>query len=573
MTQDIFAYDDTIYVNHTTGFPSSYGLIKIDNEIITYTGKTTTSFTGCVRGFSGISEIESAGNPEFLTFSNTEAAEHSETSVVLNLNFIFLGKLYNKFKAHFLPGVENRQFAPGLSVENILTRAKDFYTTKGTDISLDILFKVLYGKEVSIVKPFDYTLSTSDADWVRADEVMVEAISGDPLNLKFSTLYQGNSTDFATNFTAFGAISNVEEVFLGTKRYHKILLSKEVGNKKFNINNKTKVTTVASGNNPSIVTVDSTIGFGNTGFFYFKDVSGTYTKAEFKSKSVNQFFECVGVTTSLKENDSIIGDNFVFGYEDNDNTRVCQMRVLGSVSGFSKGFENTKFFNAGDEVGVKHLGVKKKNNQRFNSWIHNNVSYVDISSVVQNTITTKGPHYLGINDTIDIREKISGKLLNSRLSVDTIQSPTKFSVTTTPGTIQSNIEYRIKKNLNYVDSRLGLDSLLCDIQNSYSDIDNNTYIAFSGYPSGGIASTDRSQVFTSSGINTSGIGISISNHGFLNGEKIFYEPLYTIYGTGTATTITSSTLGYVDSNGKVLTTGQIGIDTGIYYVKKVDEIL
>ena len=38
----------------TTGFPDSYGLLKIDNEIITYTSKTTTSFNGCVRGFSGI---------------------------------------------------------------------------------------------------------------------------------------------------------------------------------------------------------------------------------------------------------------------------------------------------------------------------------------------------------------------------------------------------------------------------------------------------------------------------------------------------------------------------------------
>ena len=54
-------FDDTTididmitYPEGTTGFPDSYGLLKIDDEIITYTGKTTTSFTGCVRGFSGI---------------------------------------------------------------------------------------------------------------------------------------------------------------------------------------------------------------------------------------------------------------------------------------------------------------------------------------------------------------------------------------------------------------------------------------------------------------------------------------------------------------------------------------
>ena len=43
-----YAYDDVINVNQTTGFPDKYGLLKIDNEIITYTGKTATSFTGCV---------------------------------------------------------------------------------------------------------------------------------------------------------------------------------------------------------------------------------------------------------------------------------------------------------------------------------------------------------------------------------------------------------------------------------------------------------------------------------------------------------------------------------------------
>ena len=72
----LYAYDDIINVNQTTGFPDKYGLLKIDNEIITYTGKTETSFTGCVRGFSGISAFETEGNPEFLTFSDTNASAH-----------------------------------------------------------------------------------------------------------------------------------------------------------------------------------------------------------------------------------------------------------------------------------------------------------------------------------------------------------------------------------------------------------------------------------------------------------------------------------------------------------------
>ena len=46
--------DETIEVTSTKGFPNQYGLLKIDDEIITYTGLTTNTFTGCIRGFSGI---------------------------------------------------------------------------------------------------------------------------------------------------------------------------------------------------------------------------------------------------------------------------------------------------------------------------------------------------------------------------------------------------------------------------------------------------------------------------------------------------------------------------------------
>ena len=121
------------------------------------------SFTGCARGFSGISKIETQGNPEELTFSKTNAAAHDLSTGVLNLNFEFLGQFYKKFKTNFLPGVENRKFATGLSIENILTRAKDFFISKGTDQSLDILFKVLFGKQISVNKPWDNTISASDA--------------------------------------------------------------------------------------------------------------------------------------------------------------------------------------------------------------------------------------------------------------------------------------------------------------------------------------------------------------------------------------------------------------------------
>ncbi len=366
--EEIFAYDDVINVNHTKGFPDSYGLLKIDNEIISYTGKTDTSFTGCIRGFSGISAIESAGNPEFLTFSDTVADGHAISSPVVNLSFIYLGQFYTKFKTHFLPGVEKRQFAFGLSIENILTRAKDFYAAKGTDTSLDILFKVLFGKPVTINKPFNSTIVASDAEWDKGDQVMVEALEGNPMNLKFSSLYQGDLDAYPVltkeNSTASGAISNVEEVFLENKTYFRISLSRETIDRgidplfenRFTINNKTKV--IGTNDTVDTVSVDSTVGFGDSGYFWYPDTSGTYQEVAYSSKSYNQFFGCVGLTTSIPQNTSIISSNFVYGYEDNDISKVCKMRISGGISGISTGFESTKFLNVGYTISASYVGEK-----------------------------------------------------------------------------------------------------------------------------------------------------------------------------------------------------------------------
>ena len=56
----------TITVDSTTGFPTT-GTIDIDSELITYTGLTGTTFTGCVRGVNG-----------------TTAASHLDNAIVTN---------------------------------------------------------------------------------------------------------------------------------------------------------------------------------------------------------------------------------------------------------------------------------------------------------------------------------------------------------------------------------------------------------------------------------------------------------------------------------------------------------
>ena len=540
LSSNILAFDDTIEVNTTIGFPSKYGLLKVNDEIITYTGITTNSFTGCIRGFSGISQIESENNPEFLTFSSTEASDHSNGSVVSNLSSLFVQEFFKKYKYQFLPGFENKNFVSGLSIENILTRAKDFYSSKGTDSSIKLLFKILYGKNVEIIKPFDNTITSSEAEWISVDEIVVESLYGDPINLKGFTLYQ-NSFDSPT---ASGVISNVENIYLKNKKYYKISFPKFTINGDILINNKTKVV----GNNSSIntITVDSTIGFENTGsFYYLNENSNTYEKVDYSSKSHNQFFDCVGLTLPLNENTSIIDENFVYGYENNDTNSICKMRVVGAISNISNGVEDTKYFSPDDQIGFKYPGEKTSlNNKRFSTWFHNNISFVETQSIdaATNTIITKSPHFLQKGNSVNIIEKLTNSTIVSSSVVSDVLNSTQFKIATniTTGLLTNNTDCYVKKNLNFVSNNLNLNYLLADIQNSFIDKDENTYVIFSGYPSySNLTTTNRSKSFSSS---VSG-AININSHGFITGDRIYLE--------------TSS-----DAS---------GISSGYYYIKKLND--
>ena len=539
LTEEITSFDEIINVSNTLGFPNSYGIFKIDNEIITYTGKTATSFTGCVRGFSAISALEKNGNPEFLTFSSTESDDHGSGAIISNLSHIFLLKFYEKFKANYLPGVENRNFMTGLSVENILSRAKDFYTSKGTDTALDILFQVLFGKSVTILKPFDNTITSSDAEWIVADQLMVEVLEGDPINLKQTVVFQ----ESFTTPTATGAVSNVEEIFLGSKKYHRISLSKGSMNGTFKVNNKTQVVGTAS--TTSVVTVDSTVGFTTENGFQYLSSSGSYVPVTYQSKSHNQFFG-TDANITLSEGTPIIDNVFIFGYENNDITKICKMRVMGSISNVSTNFEKTKFFREQDDIKLKYLGEKTDiNDKKFNTWFYNNVSYLDIvqpTAEASSNIETLDNHFLHSGDRVDILDRETKNVLFSNVEVSGTPSDTQFQIIGTTVGLQTN--YSIKKRLSFSSSNLNLGFLVSDIQNTFTDESDNTYVAFSGYPSdSAIQSTDRSVTFQSN--NVSDNKINIVGHQFLNGEKIYYQPQST-------------------------TSGISGIATGTYFVKVVD---
>ena len=141
---DISINDDIITIDMrqsptgTIGFPDTYGIIKIDDEIITYTSKTDTSFEGCVRGFCGITSYKDPTQEDTLVFNNTSAVVHTGSvyasdnsltsigSTVQNLSTLFLKEFLRKIKYQVLPGLEERKLTSNLNQNTFIKQSKDF---------------------------------------------------------------------------------------------------------------------------------------------------------------------------------------------------------------------------------------------------------------------------------------------------------------------------------------------------------------------------------------------------------------------------------------------------------------
>jgi len=130
LSSNIGITSTTISVKNTSGFPENYGLLKINDEIITYTGITTNSFTGCIRGFSGITSFRNPDIPEDLIFSTSIAEDHNTNDRVINLSSLFLDEFLKKLKRQYLPGIENRDLTLNLNDSEFIRHSKDFYTTR-----------------------------------------------------------------------------------------------------------------------------------------------------------------------------------------------------------------------------------------------------------------------------------------------------------------------------------------------------------------------------------------------------------------------------------------------------------
>ena len=213
---------ETIFVSNTQGFPDNFGLIKINDEVITYESKTDISFVNCTRGFSGITSFTNPSDSENLVFSSTTAQNHEKNTTVDNLSILFLDEFLKKTKKQFLYGFQ-KDLTSKLNQAQFVRQSKDFYSTRGTDESFKILFGALYGESVDIIRPIDNVISPSNANYRITRDLIVESIAGDPDDLLNKTLFQDS---FENISKAYAPVAAVEKISVGilTNTYYKLSL-------------------------------------------------------------------------------------------------------------------------------------------------------------------------------------------------------------------------------------------------------------------------------------------------------------------------------------------------------------
>lgn len=548
LTNNITYYDDEIEVESTASWPDRYGLLQIDGEIITYTSKDETHFYGAIRGFSGIESLQNNYGENELVFSRTESDSHNAQARVKNLSNLVYVEIWNKIKSQFLPGFENKKINEGVNKKLFLTRIKDFYDSKGSEESFKILFKALYGDtNLKVVRPSDYVIRPSSAEWSVTNNLIVEPISGDITKISGYPIVQDSPY-------AYGNVYLSTLISIDEQIYYEIQLSNDTKIGTFKACPTTKTILPAAAGSKTIF-VDSTIGFPNTGELY---IDGNYIA--YDGKNDNQFLNC-NIPFNVSKFISVYQNSFAYSFEDGDESRPVYMRISSVISNTSNIVEDSKYLKVGDEIGVKSLGEDIETDieiydNRISNWLQNNTYQVDVVRkpngipITQSpaTINTKNDHGLRVDDLvtlydIDDFDNSFNVPVNGR--VVQVISPRSFAFEYSGGVLDSNLDYKLIKDLKVTE--VDGNTYITDIQNTYvNERKNFVYVTSSGLPSYNIK-TQLDKVYFSIGtfptssitsVNLSGLTI---NHNFETGDKVFYD--------------------YTGQN--------IGINTGSYFVKKI----
>ena len=392
----------------------------------------------------------------------------------------------------------------------------------------------MYGKDVEVILPRDFLIQPSDAQYRITKDLVVEAIEGDPTDLVNLTLYQDSIYNIPESR---GTISNVEKIIRGNKEYYVISLDYGYDNLNatgltlgnFTVHPRTRnlVDTVSGSDT---LTVDSTLGFPDSGVLTVNLENGTQLSINYESKSLTQFYGCSGINQNIPKNSELNLDTFAFGYADIEQTQIVKVRVTGVLSNLNLDTP-AKYYSKGDLVKIRTLG-KETDNFRANKWLFNISSTHNIKSVVEldslnfkYRIDLYDQHLFYIGDSVTIVPPQAQPTSEVRGIISSIKNSTSIIVSAEQRLI-SFVPFQIRKNIVNVSSsnNLSLNKYTANVQNTYLDGVNSVYVTSPSLPyylNNSLSIRDKKVTFSGT---FSGDTLTISNHKFYTGDRIVYNP-------------------------------------------------
>ena len=377
LAENLDKTETDITLNSVYGLQPTNGVIKINDEIIFYESidNQTNTLLECKRGYSAVTEL----NSQNTTLENSVAAEHSLDDKVYNITNLFKFLVLRNYQKQYLSGFPYESVIADIGEDTLIKNIKDFYSYKGTSLSVEFLFRTLYAEEITLRYPKDYVIKTSYSDWTVDDVIKVEQITGNPYNLVGYELFQTDASGEVSDVLLIDQIlvNNISNYASGNKNIYEIRL---------NVLERTNFIIPADSllrrdltSTDAIVTVDSTIGFPEeNGIIQIDDEYITY-----RFKSFNQFFDCargayntvaVGHTASNKR---VTTTEFLYGTSPN-NQEVVKLRLLGVLSGTTIN-DGAQYYEEGDIIKLSQDGAEDLRPQ-FTAWRKNESGNVASSS-------------------------------------------------------------------------------------------------------------------------------------------------------------------------------------------------
>ena len=388
-----------------------------------------------------------------------------------------------------------------------------------------------------------------------------------------NTLYQDEYEEYGIK-TSYASITDVEKLQIRGKIFYQLSFDSDFNKDitldgsiygEFVTHPKTKIINeVILGS--SVIDVDSTVGFPESGTLVYLDSSGNEVLLSYDGKSVTQFYNISGLQSNISPKTDVRLNVFAYGFSGNNGDKVTVR--IGNVLDEIKILNDTYYFSKDDTARIKTLGISRRT-VRNSNWIDNiannylskSIVEVDSASFIYD-LELHVRHTFKAGDKFLATDNSGGSTICEVLDIK--DSKTIVTQSASPLNLDSILE--ISRFIRKVNSSIypTLNENTADIQNTYTNYNDDVLVASNSLP------FYRDQVLDpyDKKINISGnfngelfTVTSNTDHGFYTGDRIYYSP----FRESILDVNTDEENVFTQSVSKFDT-----LDEGLYYVSRVD---